>query len=134
VKRSIIMLIAGCSFVLGLSACGQQGSGDSPVKAVETYLNLRVSSDAPKMLAISCKDWEGQATIEADSFKAMTASLNGMVCAENGKDGAYTVVSCQGKLVTQYNGESRERDLADKPFRTIQEDGQWKVCGYKPTK
>jgi hypothetical protein len=134
VKRAILILVVGLICTVGVASCSQQGSPDSPAKAIETYLNVRNSSDLPKMLATSCKDWEGKAQAEADSFKPMSASLQDMVCAENGKDGSFTIVICQGKLITQYNGESNTRDLADKPYRTIQEDGQWKMCGYKATK
>ena len=63
--------VAALIGVLALSsACGQQ---DSPVQAVENYLRLRVASDAPKLLAVSCKDWESQASVEAASFQSMNA-------------------------------------------------------------
>ncbi len=134
VRRHFHLLFLGLICLLTLVACGQQGQPDNPVGAVESYLKLRVASDAPKMLAVSCKDWEGQASIEADSFKSMTANLDGLSCSQSGQDGAFTIVGCQGKIVTQYNGESRNWDLSQKPFKTIQEDGQWKVCGYQATK
>ncbi len=128
-KQSIILaLIAGFVGVQILSACGQQ---DSPVQAVENYLKLRVASDSPKLLAISCKDWEGQASVEAASFQSMNAKLDGMNCKQAGEDGQYTLVACQGKIVTTYAGETRGWDLAAKNFRVVKEDGQWKMCGYQ---
>ena len=128
--RSIsLVLLTALIGVLVLSACGQ--SQDSPVQAVENYLKLRVASDAPKLLAASCKDWESQASVEAASFQSMNAKLDGMACKQAGEDGQFQIVACQGKIVTQYAGETRNWDLADKNFRVVKEDGQWKMCGYQ---
>jgi hypothetical protein len=128
VWRSITLLAALIGVLALLSACGQQ---DSPVQAVENYLRLRVASDAPKLLAASCKDWESQASVEAASFQSMNAKLDGMACKQSGADGLFTVVACQGQIVTQYAGETRNWDLAAKNFRVVKEDGQWKMCGYQ---
>src|SRR5437762_2185598 len=86
-RSTIIVLICILVGGLVLSACAQQQ--DSPVQAVENYLKLRVASDAPKLLAVSCKDWESQATVEAASFQSMNAKLDGMACKQAGEDGQY---------------------------------------------
>jgi hypothetical protein len=127
-KRSVILtLVAVLVGVLSLAACGQQ---DSPVQAITAYLQYRVASDEAKLLALSCKDWEGQARTEAASFQSMNAKLEGMACSQAGTDGQFTVVACTGKIITTYAGETRSRDLAERNFKAIQEDGRWKMCGY----
>src|SRR5258708_1955118 len=108
--------------VLTVAACG--GSQDSPVTAVQNYLNARVAADDTKMIALTCKDQESLAETEAASFKSMNAKLDGVSCNQAGTDGQFTVVSCQGSILTTYNGETTPRTLAGKNFRTIQEDGQ----------
>jgi len=114
--------------VLVVAACGSQ---DSPIAAVQNYLNARVAADDTKMVALTCKDQESLAETEAASFKSMNAKLDSVSCAQAGTDGQFTVVACQGSILTTYNGETTTRTLAGKNFRTIQEDGQWKVCGYQ---
>ena len=60
----------------------------------------------------------------------MNAELQGMSCRQSGQEGDYTVIECEGKIVTVYNGETREWDLGAFPYRMIQEGGDWKMCGY----
>src|SRR5437870_10529790 len=103
-RSTILVLISTLIGALVLSACAQQ---DSPVQAVENYLKLRVASDAPKLLAASCKDWESQATVEAASFQSMNAKLDSMACKQTGQDGQFQIVACTGQIVTQYAGETR---------------------------
>ncbi len=128
-RSAILVLVISLIGALALSACGQ--NQDSPVQAVENYLKLRVASDAPKLLVASCKDWESQATVEAASFQSMNAKLEGMSCKQAGEDGQFQIVACDGKIVTQYAGETRNWDLAAKNFKVVKEDGQWKMCGYQ---
>lgn len=106
-----------------LTACAQSSPADAMVK----YLQARVSSDVNALTAVSCSEWEAQARRQADSFKSMNAELEGVTCSEDGKDGDYTVVKCDGKIITTYNGEQREWPLGR--YRMIQENGDWKMCG-----
>ncbi len=127
-KRSVTLaIIAVLVGVLSLVACGQQ---DSPAQAIVSYLQYRSASDEAKVLAVSCKDWEGQARTEVASFQSMNAKLEGMACSPTGTNGQFTVVACTGKLITTYAGETRTRNLAERNFKTIQEEGRWKMCGY----
>ncbi len=114
-------------FALLVAACGSQ---DSPTAAIQNYLNARVAADETKMVALTCKDQESLAETEAASFKSLNAKLNSVSCSQAGTDGQFTLVACQGSILTTYNGETTTRDLAGRNFRTIQEDGQWKFCGY----
>jgi hypothetical protein len=111
-----------------IAGCRSQGSAADSIQA---YLQARVQSDVDKMINLSCPDWEAQARIEASTFQALNAQLEGMTCADSGTDGSITLVSCQGKIVTTYNGETREWSLAERQFKTVLDDGEWRMCGYQ---
>lgn len=112
-------LLAGCK--------SQAGAADS----IMAYLQARVQSDVDKMIGLSCPDWEAQARIEASTFKALNAQLDGVSCQDASADGSATLVSCTGKIVTTYNGETREWPLSDRQFKTVLDDGEWRMCGYQ---
>ena len=112
----------------GLAACKSPGTAAG---AVQSYLEARVQSNVNQMINLSCPAWEAQARIEASTFQAMQARIEGLTCAENGADGNYTRVACQGKIVTTYQGETREWNLSDHQFKLIQDDGEWRMCGYE---
>ena len=61
----------------------------------------------------------------------MSATLDSVSCSQKGDDGQFTLVACQGKIVTTYAGETRNWDLAARNFKLVKEDGQWKMCGYQ---
>jgi len=109
--------------LLILAACAQS----DPSTAMMAYLQARVEADAAKMQSLSCTEWESQATIQAQSFRAMNAQLQDVTCTTGGQEGEYTLVICGGKIVTSYNGENREWELGS--YRMKQEDGEWKMCG-----
>ncbi len=119
---------AALAAVLLLAACA---AGTTPAQQVETYLRARAASNVNQMVSLSCGAWEAQARIEASSFKALNARVEGLTCQSGGSEGNVTYVGCAGKIITSYNGESREVSLADKQFKTINEGGEWRVCGYK---
>jgi hypothetical protein len=113
---------------LGLTACQKS---DSAAKTVETYLQARAQSDETQMINLSCADWEAQARTEAASFKSMNAKLDGVTCQNASGDDNNAVVTCQGKIVTAYNGDTREWPLAGREFKLVHQDGEWRMCGYK---
>ncbi len=113
-----------CVCMLLLAACSQ---GSDPSKAMMDYLQARVEANTDKMRRLSCADWESQALIQAESFRSMNAQLQNVSCSTGSKDGEYTVVKCDGRIVTTYNGEKREWELGS--YRMKQEDGDWKMCG-----
>jgi hypothetical protein len=41
------------------------------------------------------------------------------------------LVTCTGLMVLNYNGELRNRSLADQTYRVKKSGGDWKVCGYR---
>ena len=119
--------LVAAAFVVLLAAC--QNSSTSAAQTVEAYLKARVQSDATQMINLSCPDWEAQAKTEADSFKSMNAKLDGVTCQNASGDETSAVVTCQGKIVTAYNGETREWPIQQ--FKLVKQDGEWRVCGYK---
>ena len=113
-----------------LLAC-QAGAAGDPAQTVQSYLQARTQSDVDKMISLSCSAWEAQARIEAASFKSMKASLDGVTCKAAGASGGSTLVSCTGKIVTSYNGESRDWSVSDHQYKVVQDQGEWRMCGYQ---
>jgi hypothetical protein len=88
------------------------------------------SADGAARAIVACPAWEAQARIEALTFEAMDARLEGVSCAVLGEDGEYTLVACQGKIVTTYQGETREWSVEEHPYRAALAGGEWRMCGY----
>lgn len=111
-----------------LGGCAQAGD---PGAATLKYLEARAAADVDAIRAVSCAAWEGQAAAQADSFRSMNARLDNVTCEPNGTSGNFTVVTCEGQIMTTYNGENRARPIPS--YQLIQEDGEWKVCGEAST-
>ncbi len=98
---------------------------------VVNYFKALVAKDANQAVNLSCAAWEEQAQIDADTFAINPATAENIQCKAAGKDGDTSLVSCTGKLVLDYNGDKQEINLADRTYRTVQESGEWRMCGYK---
>ena len=122
--------LGGWCAALALSACSLSSQGQAS-HTVQTYLQARVQSNVDQMISLSCPEWEAQARIEASTFKAMKAQLEGMACQDGTAGENTTLVACQGKIVTTYNGETREWSLSERQFKTVLQDGEWRMCGYQ---
>lgn len=120
IKMSLIALLS----IILLAACAEESD---PAETVQEYLDARVASDAETLQSLACPEWEQQAILQADSFRSMEASLEGVSCEKLGEDGDFTIVACEGKIVTTYNGETRDWALGS--YRLIDQDGEWKMCG-----
>jgi len=116
------------ALAFGLSACQKS---DARVQTVQDYLQARVQSDETQMVNLSCADWEAQARIEATSFKSMNAKLEGVTCQVTSSDANNALVSCQGKIVTAYNGDTRDWPPAPGQFKLVLQQGEWRMCGYQ---
>lgn len=110
--------------VLVLAACAEEGD---PSAAVAGYLQAWVDGDSERMASLSCADWESQVRIQSQSFAAAEATLEGLACERTGSEGDVALVSCDGKIVMDYNGEIREWAL--ETYRAVQEGGDWRFCG-----
>lgn len=115
-----------------LAGCGSGATTDTggAARVVEAYLGARVEQNLEQMTLLSCPAWEAQARLEAVSFQSMDASLEGVTCEASGSEGGNTLVDCQGKIVTTYQGEVREWSVSDHPYVVVQQDGEWRMCGY----
>ncbi len=114
-----------------LAGCGP-GGGDQAgaARTVEAYLEARVQQNVEQMTLLSCPEWEAQARVEAISFQSMDATLDGVSCEASGSEGANALVNCQGQIVTTYQGEVREWSVSEHPYVVVQQDGEWRMCGY----
>jgi hypothetical protein len=112
-----------------LAGCGG-ASPEAAADTIEAYLQARVESDVDRMTLLSCPDWEPQARVEAASFEAMNAVLEGVACQVASTSGDTALVDCQGKITTTYQGEAREWSVADHPYRAVRQEGEWRMCGY----
>jgi hypothetical protein len=102
-------------------------SGSDPVAVLSSYLQARVVSDGARMQTLSCSAWRPQATIQAQSFRAMNASLDNPLCGIVSQDGSSAVVACNGVILTNYGGAQREWGIG--AYQLVVEGGGWKVCG-----
>ncbi len=114
-----------------LSACTGGGQTNDAATAIEAYNQALVAKDSNGLANLSCASWEANAKNELDSFGAVSARLEQPSCQISGKDGEFTLVSCTGKIIADYNGENLEINLGDRTYKAIQEGGDWRMCGYR---
>ncbi len=129
--RGWALLAFGLVLSLVLAACGGGAAKSGAAGAVESYLKAVVAKDSAKVSTLACKAFEPQALLEMDGFQAVKAELDGVSCKEAGADGSATLVSCTGKIVLTYNTEKQQLDVSRQTYKTVQEGGDWRVCGYK---
>jgi hypothetical protein len=111
-----------------LAAC--QGGG-SASQAVENYLQAVVEGDWIRAVSLSCAEWEEGARVEASSFEAVEAKLEGVSCSVETEQGEVHLVSCQGMILATYGVEDQEMALEGRRYRVINEGGEWRMCGYQ---
>lgn len=128
--RTFSLILFMAMVVLTLTACASSNNG-APVKAVEDYLTALVEKDADRLSTLVCGEWEEDALIELDSFQAVTARLEGLVCEQTGTDGDTALVLCSGKIIATYTNEDQEIDLSTRTYEVTQEGGDWVVCGTR---
>jgi hypothetical protein len=126
-RRFAVMILVMA--IIGLNGCTASGSGAA--QAVQGYLQAVVAKDSAKAGSFACAAWENNAQLEVDSFAAVTAKLDGLSCKETGKSGNDTLVACEGKIVTTYNNENQEINLTGRVYKAVQENGDWRMCGYQ---
>jgi outer membrane lipoprotein-sorting protein len=129
-RSRYLVLLSMIVLALVLAGCAA-ATKSGAAQAVEGYLQALVTKNSDKVISLSCASWESQAQTEVDSFGAITAKLDSLSCQESGKNGDKTLVSCKGKIITTYNNENQEIDLSTRTYQAIQEDNQWRMCGYK---
>lgn len=130
IKNLPVAILVGVMALL-LAACAGQAVQNGPAQAVEGYFKALVAKDAQQAVNLSCAAWEDGAQIDADTFAINPATLENISCQEAGLQGEFTLVKCSGSLVLDYNGEKQALDLADQSYLTVQENGEWRMCGYQ---
>ena len=128
-KKWLRILSALCALNLMVTAC--VGNKAGAVEAVQKYLQARVEAKVDTLIGLACPGWEAQARIEASTFQALQARLQDVQCTEASNDGSTARVACTGKIVTTYNGENKEWNLADRQFVVVLDGGEWRMCGYE---
>ncbi|MCD4687143.1 MAG: hypothetical protein K8S97_14540 [Anaerolineae bacterium] len=123
--RSALWLIL--LFALLLTACAESAK---PEDAVPPYLKALLSNDQDQLLKSVCPAWEAEAQRDLDAFSGITGELQNADCEKAGAADGYTLVTCTGTMVLDYNGELRDRPLEGQTYRVKQIDGDWKMCGY----
>lgn len=123
----LIGLIALLS--LALSACA--GGQDAPAQTVLLYQQALVDKNQEELVNYVCADWESQALLELDSFVSVETELVDATCQTVSEDGDTAQVTCEGTITATYNGEAREFPLSGRTYTVINENGEWRLCGYE---
>jgi hypothetical protein len=127
--QTIYLTIIGVFFAILLISCSTEKNG--PTKAIEAYIQALSNKDSVQITTLSCADWEQNALIEVDSLTAVGSKVENLDCTETGQEGDNTFVSCTGNLTLDYNGEAQQIDLSNRIYIVRQEDGEWRMCGYR---
>ena len=117
-------------FFLVISLIGCQAAG-SPGDAVEGYLQAVIQSDEVQAISLSCAEWEQDAKMEAASFEAVEAKLEGVSCSVKEEKEDYQVVECTGVILATYGAEDQALELEGRLYRVVLEGGEWRMCGYQ---
>lgn len=124
--RTILILLV----LTLLTACSSPGGASPAVEAVERYYAAIMAKDASRLSTTVCADFENIAQVELDSFQGVQTELQDFTCRETGKEGEFTLVKCDGKILATYGNEVMDFPLAERVHRVKNEGGDWRVCGY----
>jgi hypothetical protein len=130
-RKTSKMIMAAIGLGIALAACGGSAPAGDPAQRIEAYLQARVKGDMDRMITLSCAAWEPNARLEATSIQGRSPALDALTCRTSATEGDTAFVACTGKIVTNYDGERREFDLAERQFKAVQEGGEWRMCGYR---
>ncbi len=115
-----------------LSACTNVSPGQAAAAAVQSYWQAMVDRDLNKVVELSCADWEAQARTEFNSFSAVKLKLENVACqAPADASGQSIKVTCTGAIIANYGAEDLTIDIANRAYNTVNEGGEWRMCGYQ---
>jgi hypothetical protein len=124
---TVFILMPLC-FLL-ITACNNKK--DAASQAIEAYLYALSNKDAIQISNLSCAAWEQDARLEIDSLTAVGSKVENLACEQTGEDSSAAYISCTGSIVLDYNGEAQQIDLSLRTYIARQEDGEWRMCGYR---
>jgi hypothetical protein len=116
-------------FTLIISACSNKKEAAS--QAIEAYITALSNKDSIQIGNLSCASWEQNALLEIDSLTAVGSTIENLVCTQTEQASSEAYVSCTGILALDYNGEAQQIDLSTRVYIAKQEDGEWRMCGYR---
>ena len=129
--RKPILFVALILSILGvlLTACQP---AKTPADVIVYYLEALAEKDQTKAVANSCADWEEKALAEGASFINVEVTLENLECQVRDQSDTEATVTCTGSFISSYTaGEDQELDLSALAFSLIQENGEWRMCGYQ---
>jgi hypothetical protein len=116
-------------FSLFITACSSKK--DSAAQAIEAYIHALSDKDSIQISNLSCAAWEQDALLEVDSFTAVSSKVVNLACTQTGQDTSEAYISCSGTIDLDYNGEAQQIDLSSRTYLAKQEQGEWRMCGYR---
>lgn len=122
------MLLVVLLLTLLLTACADSAK---PEDAVPPYLEALLAGDEDQLFKTVCPAWEDDAQRDLDAFSGITGELQNAKCSKAGESDGYTLVTCTGTMLLDYNGELQDRSLTGPTYRVKKIDGDWKMCGYE---
>ncbi len=123
-KTKIFMLLI-LAFLL--ASCAKSDPGGA---AVVAYLKAIAANDQNGAQAVSCADWQSQASDEVAAFAGVKARLNNLACKTVSSAGNQSTVECTGGIIGTYVDKEQTFDMSGRQFKVVQEQGKWLVCGY----
>lgn len=122
----IVLTLVACG---GGDTSGNSPAQDRPARAVESYLESKVTGDQQGIRAGLCSEMEAVLERELRTFESVSnATIENMSCAANDPAAdTETIVRCTGRIVALYGTEQTTFPLTS--YRAVNEDGEWKWCG-----
>ena len=127
--RFLILVISLLLLILIITACNS--NKDAATSVIESYISALSNKDTVQISNLSCTKWEQDALVEVDSLTAVGSTVENLACSEVGQQDDEVFVTCTGYLALDYNGEAQQIDLSTRTYIAKQEDGEWRMCGYR---
>ncbi len=128
--RSLFIVITLLASLL-LGCTQNQSDPNAPAKAIERYLETRISKNSEIFAGTFCAEFEFDALTEFDSFGAVEATIEDMICKVESMSDREANIICTGSIDVVYDGENNNTlDLGRFTYIAAQEDAEWKMCGY----
>ena len=121
-----IIILAGI-----LTACSSGGNTEDSAIAIESYLTALADIQQDTLINLSCAAWEASALTESQAYYGVETRLDEIACTFTETDGDFAVVSCEGNIIATYSGEDAPFPLDARQYLSIEEGGEWRMCGYR---